>query len=256
MPYAFATPRSEEIANMGRSAKGFLVYWDGCCALGNTLVPEAADFLRANQTRTAIVSNNSTCTPDDFLHILACNEIQLERNQVILAGMEALKRATGFAGAKVMVLGDPHMRGTAKKMGIDLTQEAADVVVLLRDVRFTYRRLERAVNSLSNGGHLIVANPDQTHPGKDGGIKPETGALLAAIRACVKLDETKIDVVGKPSPHLFQMGCQALDLSPDQVVMLGDNPATDLAGANALGIKAVLTSAKSPDVFEILLEAL
>ncbi|WP_290483969.1 HAD hydrolase-like protein, partial [Hyphomonas sp. UBA2515] len=85
---------------------------------------------------------------------------------------------------------------------------------------------------------------------------PETGALLAAIRACVKLDETKIDVVGKPSPHLFQMGCQALDLSPDQVVMLGDNPATDLAGANALGIKAVLTSAKSPDVFEILLEAL
>jgi len=255
MAYEFPASRSEDIANLARTASGFLVDWDGCCALGNTLVPAAADFLRANQKRTAIVSNNSTCTPEDFLEILACNEIQLDRNQIVLAGMEALKRATDFTGAKVMVLGDPHMRGAAKKMGLDLTQEDADVIVLLRDRRFTYRRLERAVNSLTRGAHLIVANPDSTHPGKDGGLKPETGALLAAIRACVKLDETKWDIVGKPSPHLFRMGCQALDLSPDQLVMLGDNPTTDLAGAKALGIKAILTSAKSPDVFETLVRA-
>ena len=41
----------------------------------------------------------------------------------------------------------------------------------------------------------------------------------------------------------------------DQLVMLGDNPATDLAGAKALGIKAILTSARSPDVFETLVRA-
>jgi 4-nitrophenyl phosphatase len=61
-----------------------------------------------------------------------------------------------------------------------------------------------------------------------------------------------MDIVGKPSPHLFQLGCKALGMAPEEVVMLGDNPMTDIAGAQALGMQAILTSARSPHVFDAL----
>lgn len=253
MAYEFPAQRLEEITSISNSTSGYLVDWDGCCALGNSLVPEAAEFLRANQNRVAIVSNNSTCTPEDFQQILERDNIRLEGDKILLAGIEALHRATQFDNALTMVLGDPHMRGTARKLGLTLTQENADVVVLLRDRRFTYRRLERAVNSLAKGAHLIVANPDFTHPAPDGGLKPETGSLLAAIRSCVDIEATRIDIVGKPSSHMFEKGCRALNLPAEKVTMLGDNPATDIAGAHALGMQAILTSARSPEVFEALL---
>ena len=252
MAYEYPAERLEEITDIGSSASGFLVDWDGCCALGNTLIPEAAAFLRAHQERVAIVSNNSTCTPEDFQVTLKRDGIELPCNRILLAGIEALHRATDWNGVNTMVLGDPHMRGIARNLGLSLTQEDADTVVLLRDRRFTYRRLERAVNSLAAGAHLIVANPDLTHPAPDGGLKPETGSLLAAMRACVDLDETRMDIVGKPSPHLFQLGCKALGMAPEEVVMLGDNPMTDIAGAQALGMQAILTSARSPHVFDAL----
>ena len=253
MAYENAASRLQEIINISKTTAGYLVDWDGCCALGNTLTPEAAAFLRAHQDRVAIVSNNSTCTQEDFQEILERDEIRLPRDKIRLAGIEALHRATQFDKGDTMVLGDPHMRGVARKLGLGLTQEDANVVVLLRDRRFTYRRLERAVNALAKGAHLIVANPDLTHPAQDGGLKPETGSLLAAIRACVELDATKIDIVGKPSPLMFHEGCRALSLPPEKVTMLGDNPATDIAGARAPGMQAILTSARSPDVFEALM---
>lgn len=253
MAHGFAPFGADDVAAIARSTRGYLMDWDGCCAIENTLSPVAARFLKANHDCVAIVSNNSTQTPQDFLEILSTAGIDMQAEQIILAGMEAIYTASKYVGSQVMVMGDPHMRGIAHNAGLQLTQEEADIIVLLRDTRFTYRRLERAVNSLRQGARLIVANPDLTHPGRNGHVKPETGALLAALKACIDPDAAEIEIIGKPGPHLFLKGCKALGLSPSQVVMLGDNPATDLAGAKALGMKAILTSTDTPEIFEILL---
>ncbi|KCZ54911.1 hypothetical protein HY29_01525 [Hyphomonas beringensis] len=253
MAHGLAPSGAHDVAAIARTTRGYLMDWDGCCAIENTVSPAAARFLKANQDCVAIVSNNSTQTPQDFLNILSAAGIDIQAEQIILAGMEAIDAARKYTDSQVMVMGDPHMRGIARNAGLQLTQEEADVIVLLRDTRFTYRRLERAVNSLRQGARLIVANPDLTHPGKNGRIKPETGALLAALKACIDPASTDIEIIGKPGPHLFLKGCKALGLSPAQVVMLGDNPATDLAGAKALGMKAILTSTDTPEIFETLL---
>ena len=123
----------------------------------------------------------------------------------------------------------------------------------MRDTRFSYSRLERAANALKKGARLIVANPDLTHPGAEGRIKPETGALLSALGACVNLDAVEMEIVGKPKPGLYLKACRALDLSPTDVVMMGDNPATDLAGAEALGMQSLLVRAGEPGVMEAIL---
>jgi 4-nitrophenyl phosphatase len=233
--------------------RGYLIDWDGCCAIDNQLTESAAAFLRVHQERAAIVSNNSSNTVEDFLEILSRAGISISREQIVLAGVEAIDRAAMDGRADVMVLADPRMRAFARNMGIRLNRDEADIVVLLRDTRFSYSRLERAANALRKGARLIVANPDLTHPSAEGRIKPETGALLAALGSCVNLDAVEMEIVGKPKPDLYLRACQALGLEPESVVMLGDNPATDLAGAEALGMQALLTRANEPGVLEALL---
>ena len=228
--------------------QGFLLDWDGCCAIDNILVPEAAAFLREHQACSAIVSNNSTTTVEDFRAMLAEAEIEMRPDQIILAGVEALGRAAEVRASRTLILGDPRMRAIARSLGVELVQDDASLVVLLRDTRFSYRRLERAVNALRRGARLIVANPDTTHPGTNGRLMPESGALLAAIQACVELPAGSLEIIGKPSPRLFRKGCAALGLPADKVLMIGDNPQTDIQGARALGMRTCLV-APSPDAF-------
>lgn len=252
MAHGFLPASSAEIAHIAQSAKGFLVDWDGCCAIENHLTESAAAFLRTNQSRAAIVSNNSSNTVEDFLEILSKFGIKMGRSQIVLAGVEAIGRAANAGQVDVMVLADPRMRAVARNMGVRLNRDEAQIVVLLRDTRFNYSRLERAANALRKGARLIVANPDLTHPGAGGRIKPETGALLSALASCVKLDTVEMEIVGKPMPTLFLKACRALDLEPEDVVMLGDNPATDLAGARALGMGSLLVRADDPGVLQAL----
>jgi putative hydrolase of the HAD superfamily len=43
----------------------------------------------------------------------------------------------------------------------------------------------------------------------------------------------------KPSPHCFQLICKMEQVSPDQVVYIGDNPNKDFVGIKPLGFRTV-----------------
>ena len=235
-------------------ADGILLDWDGCTALGGSLRPCALEFIRANRDRLAIVSNNSTHLTEDFQEILGRHGVELRPDRVVLAGVETLHRATAFAPAPTLVLSDARIKAYAKLIGINLVNEEPEIVVLLRDTRFSYARLQRAANAIQNGAKLIVANGDATHPGRNGMLIPETGALLAALTTCFGRDTPPPEIIGKPAPYLFTKACEALGVTPDRAVMIGDNPDTDLAGARALGMGACLVGPNSRLTFGDLME--
>jgi 4-nitrophenyl phosphatase len=219
-------------------AQGVLLDWDGCVALGNRPQPAALDLLVQCRGRVAIVSNNSSNLPEDFTAILAQAGVELPPSRILLAGVEALARAAEMGARRVLVLGDGRMRAHARRLGLSLVRDDADLVVLLRDTRFSYARLEAAANSLKAGARLVVANPDLTHPGPQGRIAPETGALLAALTACLP-EPPQMEVIGKPAPRLFQRAVEILGSDPARTVMIGDNPSTDIEGAAAFGLQGV-----------------
>lgn len=227
------------------SARALLLDWDGCIALGDRLQPAALRFMASRLDRVAVVSNNTTMLPEDFSAILRRAGIDLPVERIVLAGTEALARAAEIGPRRVMVLGDTRMRACAHRLGLELVREDADLVVLLRDTRFSYARLERAANAVLRGAELVVANPDLTHPGASGRTTPETGALLAALAACTTGSALRYEVVGKPSARLFRRALSALGAEAEEAVMIGDNPATDLAGAEAIGARGVLIGPRS-----------
>lgn len=220
-------------------AAGILLDWDGCVALDD--VPHAAGlaFLHRYADKIAIVSNNSTLWPGDIQRILARRGIALPVERIVLAGHQALLKAAGL-GLPTTVLGDLHMKALARELGVHQVSKNPQVLVLLRDTRFTYARLMLGVNALAGGARLIVANPDLSHPGPNGRIVPETGALLAALEACAPTHGTAMDIIGKPHPQMFQIASAALGLEAAQALMIGDNPATDIDGGRRLSMQAVL----------------
>ncbi len=219
-------------------AKALLLDWDGCVANGGVVDPAAARLIARWRGAVAIVSNDSAHLPDAIAATLARAGADVPPERIVLAGVEALRVAADRGAARALILGSPALRAYGRRIGLELTREDADLVVLLRDTRFTYARLERAANALRRGARLIVANPDVTHPGRRGAVVPETGALAAALLACVPTIEPL--VVGKPEPLLFRRACTALGVSPYEAVMVGDNPDTDLKGAVALGMGSIL----------------
>lgn len=219
-------------------AKAVLLDWDGCVALGNRPQPAALALLAQCVDRAAIVSNNSSNLPQDFVDILAQCGVRLPPERVVLAGMVALERAAELGAERVLVLSDGRMRAHARRLGLNLVRDDADLVVLLRDTRFSYARLEAAANSLKAGARLVVANPDFTHPGPLGRLTPETGSLLAALTACLP-QPPAMEIIGKPAPHLFERAVQAIGADPSATVMIGDNPDTDIAGAVAFGLQGI-----------------
>jgi putative hydrolase of the HAD superfamily len=54
----------------------------------------------------------------------------------------------------------------------------------------------------------------------------------------------------KPDPAIFQLALTRLDVSAENIVMVGDSLTSDVLGARASGIRALLldTSGKYPDV--------
>jgi 4-nitrophenyl phosphatase len=193
-------------------AQGILLDWDGCLAFNDRPLPAALRFLHEHWSHVAIVSNNSTRLPQDFAEILARYGVKMPPRHIILAGAEAVLRAKELQASRVMVIGDNRMKAYARSQGLNLVREDADLVVLMRDPRFTYSKLERAVHCLRAGARLIVSNPDLTHPGQKGRVVPETGALLGAVTACLGAAPEDMEVIGKPSPRLFIKALRALGI--------------------------------------------
>ena len=151
---------------------------------------------------------------------------------MVLAGVAALE---GLApGTRVWVVGAGATVAYAEALGLVPDTDAPEVVVLTRDTGFTYQRLQQVLAHLHRGARLVAANGDATHPGADGVPVPETGALLSAIHTC--MPGLEVEVLGKPYPSLFKAALTRLSATADQAVMIGDNPATDGAGAKAAGV--------------------
>lgn len=224
-----------------REAELVLADLDGCLAVGNRPVPGAPQFAAELGERLYIVSNNSTEDARQLSALLRAGGLAIPPERIVLAGELAVAQvAERWPGSAVLLAGSATLAAHARAAGLHLTQQKPDVVLLGRDQTFSYAKLQRLALALAEGATLVATNPDLTHPGIDGAAVPETGALLAAVRATAPAGVQPL-IVGKPSPLLFQAAMSRAGMSdPAKAVMIGDEPQTDLAGARAVGMPALL----------------
>ena len=215
--------------------QGFLIDLDGTLASGNHLLPGARELIEATADRFAIVSNDSEHTPDQLARKFKEWRLPVPSERIVLAGVAALEAAEEkHPGSRLMLLGSPALRRMARNMGFELAERNVDTVIVARDRQFSYTKLAIAARAVRDGAEVLVAAPDLSHPGVDGYPVPEAGALAAALFAVT--GPVPHRVIGKPQPELFRHACAQIGVAPQHCVVIGDNPRTDGAGANGLGV--------------------
>ena len=131
-----------------------------------------------------------------------------------------------------------------------LTQDASDyfgelhssnranfVVVGDAAENFNYARLNRAFRILQGGAKLIAAAKNRYFKDSDGELSLDAGPFVSALEFASGKEAT---IVGKPSATFFQLALESMGLEPHEVVMIGDDIESDIAGAQDLGMKAIL----------------
>ena len=235
--------RTEASPASALAAQGAILDLDGTLIREDRPLPGAARLLARFGPRCVIASNNSSDTAASLSRRLAAMGLEVPADRIVLAGEEALRLiARRHPGARVLLLGAPALHGAARALGLRPDRGGGEVALLCRDEAFDYAALRRLTDLVRAGAPFYVANPDLTHPGANGRPVPETGALLAALRACVG-PSVRPEIIGKPGPRLFARSLELLGLPADQILVIGDNPATDIAGARAIGLRGLLIGA-------------
>lgn len=220
-------------------SRGLILDLDGTLIRGNEVLPGAADLLARWSGRYVVVSNNSTDTAARLAPRLQALGLPVQADALVLAGEQALRHiARTHPHARLLLCGSDVLRDRAARLGLALVSGDADIVLLARDLAFSYATLQTLAIELARGAVLMASNGDLTHPGPQGVRVPETGALLQAVLACAP--GVRPFILGKPAPMLFEEGLRRLNVPQRDVTVIGDNARTDAQGAVSLGMGYLL----------------
>jgi len=239
LPCPAAPPASRDPAPWHAGRDGLILDLDGTLIREHQLIEGAATLLNAYRGRFVIVSNNSTHTARQMARRLRAMGLLVRAGDLVLAGEQMVQYlSANLADARILMRASPALKRQAAARGCRLVERDADVVALALDKTFDYAALAAVARELARGARLVASNVDLSHPGPDGQIVPETGALLRAVQGCTGVPPWR--VVGKPEPAMFHEGLRRLGCAAAAALVVGDNPDTDAAGAVRAGVQYVL----------------
>lgn len=117
------------------------------------------------------------------------------------------------------------------------SQPCRYVVVGDAQENFTYERLNRAFRVLLQGGELLAAAKNRTFKDRDGKLSMDAGGFVAALEYA---SGKEARILGKPSEEFYTLACTMVGENPSDVVMIGDDIESDVAGAQAAGVRGIL----------------
>ena len=218
-------------------------------------MPGAAAFIAALNARAKpyyIVTNDASKLPATAARRYRGFGLAIDEARVITSGQllgDHFARA-GLAGARCVVLGPEDSVAYVECAGGRPVSpvEPFDVLVVADESGFPFLETVDAVLSAlfrafdaGRTVHLVCPNPDLVYPSAAGfGIA--SGSVAGMLEAALALRYPRRGVrftrLGKPYPAIFE---EALRRSGTRdMVMVGDQLETDIRGARAFGIDAVL----------------
>lgn len=225
---------------------------DGTVYRGIEPIPEAVSFIAKMQQKGLdpyFITNNSSMTRLQFQDKLASFGIQAAADRIMTSAIAAAKYCKEhYAGASVMMIGEEGLEDALVSEGIQLTNEAPDVVIMGIDRGVTYAKLADACLAIRAGAHFIATNSDKAFP-TEKGLVPGNGSF-------VKLMETatgKLPIfVGKPESHMLEFIQQAHGYRKEEMIMVGDNYDTDIQAGIRFGIDTLHVAGGVTSLEEVL----
>jgi 4-nitrophenyl phosphatase len=216
---------------------------DGVLYRGDRPLPGLREFFAvAAARRYALVTNNSLVTREECQAKLCRMGVRVPATAILTVSdaVGTYLTAEMPPASRALVMGSPALRAAVTGSGLRLAdgpgRAPADVVVVGLYTELSYGTLAEAIRAVAAGARLVATSLDPVLLTEEG-IAPGTGAIVAAITACVHSEPVS---VGKPSPAMFATAAARLGLAAAEILVVGDSLAADIAGGSAAGARTAL----------------
>lgn len=188
--------------------------------------------------KIAYVTNNATRSVDQYVSKLASFGVAAEPDQIINSGLATAKylQERYPSGGQVYILGEEGLFATLEDYGFTHSVEQPLAVIASLDREVDYHKLKIASSFIRAGIPYLGTNPDPSLPTPEGYI-PGTGAILAALTAA---SGQSPEIMGKPSPVMYQIALSGLAIAPANALAVGDQMPTDIAAGVQAGCQTAL----------------
>lgn len=224
-----------------QSVQYFVLDMDGTIFRGKRVFPFAVVFLQELQKRGLhyiFLSNNSSENVWDYQKMLSGMGIPVEASRIYTsaeATIEYLKKKR--FGKRIFLVGTERLRQSFEKAGFEINLTHPEVVVAGYDTELTYEKLDQACAWIRKGVPFIATHPDLNCPVENGGMKPDCGAICAAITAATGVTPK---IPGKPHREMLEGLLSRTKTTPDKMILVGDRLTTDIKMGNDFGIFTIL----------------
>lgn len=221
--------------------KALILDLDGVLWRANEPIGDLAAIFREIKERNwkvVLATNNATRTIEQYVERMASFGVAIQPWQVVHSGIAAAQHLSELFpdGGPVYVIGEQGVVQALAEHGFFPAEEDVIAVVVGMDRTLSYDRLRKATLFIRSGLPFIATNPDRTFPTPEG-LVPGAGAILAALEAASYVTPY---IAGKPAPEMYKIALERLGLNANDVLVVGDRPETDIAGAQALGCHTAL----------------
>lgn len=212
------------------------VLWRGTEAIGNL----RSIFTQIERIGWKVIfaTNNASRSIHQYIKVLSSFGVNAEPWQIINSATAAVHYLSSQFpnGGPVYIIGEQGVIEACAEHGFYQSEASALAVVVGIDRKLTYKKLKIATLLLRSGVPFIGTNPDRTFPTPQG-LVPGAGSILAALTAA---SDVAPIIVGKPEPTMYSIALDRLNITADQVLVVGDRLETDIAGAQLIGCHTAL----------------
>lgn len=242
-------PAPASVEERLRSTRGFVFDMDGTLVLGDRrndrLVPlpgsvELLDWLGDREVPYAVMTNGTTRTPEQYARLLRSLGLGVHDERMLTPAGGALRALSDQGAERVIVLGHEGLAAPIRDAGMDIVpaegRPDADAVVVGWYPEFTLPPLEAACYAIWGGAKLYSASQSLFFATADGRSLGTSRAICGVIEA---VTGAQPEIVGKPSPHLLRGAAGRLEVLPEDLAVVGDDPELETPMAHACGSLAI-----------------
>jgi HAD superfamily hydrolase (TIGR01458 family) len=220
------------------SIKGVMFDLDGVLYIGSKPIEgaiEAVEAIRQQGITCRFVTNTSTLSIASIqqkMNVLGFNVAPSEIISAPQAAIQYLKQQNNPI-CRLLLADDVKQDFSA------FAQSNTDAnYIIVGDIgnAWTYPMLNEVFASLMKGATLIAIHKNRYWQ-TDAGLQMDIGAFITGLEYA---SNTKAMLIGKPSIDFFNAVLSQMQLSANEVLMIGDDIDSDIGGAQSAGIKGVL----------------
>ncbi|MFI5935914.1 HAD-IIA family hydrolase [Actinoplanes sp. NPDC051494] len=214
-----------------------LVDLDGTMYDRGAAVPGAAEAIEALRGRGDVVrffTNTDSQSAEGLLARARARGVPAGPGDLFSPVTAAQRHLGATAGARVLLLGNDAVRGDLAAHCVLTDRDSTHVVVGDCHRDLTFELLDAAFRAVRGGAELIALQRGRYTRNADGDHL-DTGAIVAAIEYAA---EVEARLLGKPSPDFLRLAAGDMG-DRDEIWVVGDDRATDIAMAVAAGARSV-----------------